>query len=115
MSDVNSLPSPDLGQNPTTNAACEEEQRAFLRLLPKLLATYRGQYVAVHKGNVIADGQDQVEVAKQAYARAGYLPIHVGLVSDERSRPVRMPSPHFPGRMSRHSGDFPRTSRRPSS
>jgi hypothetical protein len=95
MSDVNTLPAPDLGQNPSNNASWEQEQRAFLRLLPKLLATHRDRYIAVHQGNVIADGPDQVEVAKQAYARAGYLPIYVGLVIDEQPRPARIPSPRL--------------------
>ena len=72
---------------------------AFLRLLPTLLATHRGRYVAVHHGCVIAEGPEQVEVAKQAYARAGYVPIYVGLVTEEPSRPVRLPSPRLlPGR-----------------
>ena len=48
---------------------------------------------------VIAEGPDQIEVAKQAYARAGYVPIYVGLVTNEPPRPVRIPSPRlFPGR-----------------
>jgi len=99
MSDVTTLPAPDLGLKETTPAAWENEQRAFLRLLPTLLATHQGQYVAVHHGRVIAEGPDQVEVAKQAYARAGYVPIYVGLVTNEPPRPVRIPSPRlFPGR-----------------
>ena len=98
MSDVTTLPAPDLGLKETTPAAWENEQRAFLRLLTTLLATHQGQYVAVHHGRVIAEGPDQVEVAKQAYARAGYAPIYVGLVTNEPPRPVRIPSPRlFPG------------------
>jgi len=99
MSDVSTLPAPDLGLKGTTPAAWENEQRAFLQLLPTLLATHHGQYVAVHHGCVVAEGPDQVEVAKQAYARAGYVSIYVGLVTNEPPRPVRIPSPRlFPGR-----------------
>jgi hypothetical protein len=99
MSNVTTLPAPDLGMKETTPAAWENEQRTFLRLLPTLLATHQGQYVAVHHGRVIAEGPDQVEVAKQAYARAGYVPIYVGLVTNEPPRLVRIPSPRlFPGR-----------------
>jgi hypothetical protein len=99
MSDMTTLPAPDLSLKEATHAAWEEEQRAFLRLLPTLLATHRGRYVAVHHGCVIAEGPEQVEVAKQAYARAGYVPIYVGLVTEEPSRPVRLPSPRLlPGR-----------------
>jgi hypothetical protein len=98
MSDVTTLPAPDLNLKEATHTAWEEEQRAFLRLLPTLLATHRDQYVAVHKGCVIADGPDQVEVAKRAYALAGYVPIYVGLVTDEPPRPARLPSPRrLPG------------------
>jgi len=99
MSDMTTLPAPDLSFKEATHAAWEEEQRAFLRLLPTLLATHRGRYVAVHHGCVIAEGPEQVEVAKQAYARAGYVPIYVGLVTEEPPRPVRLPSPRLlPGR-----------------
>ena len=79
----------------TTPAAWENEQRAFLRLLPTLLASHQGQYVAVHHGRVIAEGPDQIEVAKQAYARAGYVPIYVGLVTNEPPRPVRISLPRL--------------------
>jgi hypothetical protein len=95
MNDVDTLPPPDLRSEPTISAAWEGERRAFLRLLPSLLTTHEGQYVAVYHGGVIAEGQDQVEVAKLAYSRAGYVPIYVGLVTDERSRPVRLPSPRL--------------------
>jgi hypothetical protein len=55
--------------------------------------------VAVHQGRVISEGPDQVEVARQAYARVGYAPIYVGLVTQEPPRPVRIPSPRLlPGR-----------------
>jgi hypothetical protein len=95
MSDVTTLPAPELNLEEGIHAAWEKEQRAFLQLLPTLLATHRGQYVAVHKGLVVAEGRDQVEVAKQAYARVGYVPTYVGLVTDEPSRPVRVPSPRL--------------------
>jgi hypothetical protein len=77
------------------HAAWEEERRAFLRLMPTLLATHEGRYVAVHQGCVIAAGPDQVEVARQAYAQAGYVPAYVGLVAAGPSRPVRLPSPRL--------------------
>jgi hypothetical protein len=93
MSDVTTLPAPDLSFEDASHAAWEEERRAFLRLLPTLLDVDRGHYVAVHGGCVIARGPDQVEVAKRAYALAGYVPIYVGLVTDDPPRPLRIPSP----------------------
>jgi hypothetical protein len=99
MNDLTTLPAPQLNLEPASSAAWEEERRAFLRLLPTLMAAYRDQYVAVHQGAVIAHGPDQVEVAKQAYARAGYILIYVGLVTDEPLPPARIPSPRLlPGR-----------------
>lgn len=95
MSDVTTLPAPDLSLDDVTHAAWEEERRAFLRLLPTLLATHEGQYVAVYQGCVIAAGPDQVDVAMQAYARAGYVPVYVGLVTAVPPRPVRLPSPRL--------------------
>jgi hypothetical protein len=95
MSDPTTLPAPDLGLKDAAYDSWEEQRRAFFRLLPALLATHRGQYVAVHEGCVIADGPDQVEVAKQAYTRVGYAPVYVGLVTDEPPRPVRIPSPRL--------------------
>jgi len=96
MSDVTTLPAPDLDLKETKHSAWENERRAFFRLLPTLLATHQGQYVAVHLGRVIAEGVDQIEVAMQAYARAGYVPIYVGLVTTDPPRIVRMPSPRLP-------------------
>ncbi len=96
MSDVTTLPAPDLGLKETTHSAWENEYRAFLRLQPTLLSTNRGQYVAVYGERVIAEGPDQVEAAKRAYALAGYVPIYVGLVTDQPPRPIRIPSPRFP-------------------
>jgi hypothetical protein len=99
MSDVTTLPAPDLSLKDAVNVSWEEQRRTFFRLLPTLLATRRGQFVAVHDGRVIAEGSDQVEVAKQAYAQVGYVPIYVGMVSEEPPRPVRIPSPRLlPGR-----------------
>lgn len=94
MSDLVTLPAPELNLQEAAASAWDGEQRAFLQLLPTLLATHRGQYVAVYRGRVIAEGPDQVEVAKQAYARAGYVPIYVGLVAEE-PQPVRIPSPRL--------------------
>jgi hypothetical protein len=99
MSDVTTLPAPDLSLKDPAYASWEEQRRAFFRLLPTLLPTHRGQFVAEHEGCVIAEGPDQVVVAKQAYAQVGYVPIYVGLVTDEPPRPVRIPSPRLlPGR-----------------
>ncbi len=90
MSDVDIPPAPDFASGQERHSAWEEEHRAFLRLLPTLLATHRGQYVAIYKAAVVAEGLDQIDVAKRTYARVGYVPAYVGLVTDEAPKPVRI-------------------------
>jgi hypothetical protein len=69
------------------------EQESFRRQLPDLLKTHRGQYVAIHEGRVLESGADKLEVAGRAYARCGYVPVYVGLVTDQPIPASRMPSP----------------------
>jgi hypothetical protein len=61
----------------------ERERRAFFRLLPGLLATHSGQYVAIHDEQVVDSGPDQLEVALRVQRRVGGVAIYVHLVSDE--------------------------------
>ena len=75
------LPSPSKG---------EREYQAFLRLLPGLLTTHPGQYVAVHDGEVVDADADDIALVRRVHAKVGYVPIHVGLVTDE-SQVVRLP------------------------
>jgi hypothetical protein len=69
----------------------EREYRAFQRLLPQLLSTYRGRYVAVHEEQVVDSDPDDIALILRVQARYGYLPIHVGLVSDATPAPLRVP------------------------
>ncbi len=71
----------------------QQERRAFLRLLPSLLPSHRGQYVAIHEGKVVESGPDKVVVGLRAYAKYGYVPIYVGLVTDEPIPVVRISGP----------------------
>jgi hypothetical protein len=96
MREVDILPAPDLDLTQGSQPGWEAERRSFYRLLPTLLATHRGKFVAIHNSSVVAEGLDQIDVAKQAYGRAGYVPIYVGLVTDEPPAPVRIPSPRLP-------------------
>ncbi len=59
----------------------EREYQAFLRMLPQLLATHRGQYVAVHEEQVVDSDADDIALIQRVHARVGYVPIHVGLVA----------------------------------
>lgn len=58
------------------------EQQAFRAMLPELLQTHAGKYVAIHDGKVVDSGDDQITVALRAYASYGYIPIYVALVTD---------------------------------
>ena len=71
----------------------EREYRAFLQMLPELLKTHRDRYVAVHEGRVVDDGDDELELASRVWAKYGYVPIHVDLVTDRPRPPERVP--HF--------------------
>jgi len=79
----------------------EREHAAFLDMLPTLLLAYRGKYVAVHNGMVAAVGDDPVATAMETYTKVGYVPIHVGLVTDEPQPRFRLPSPRLQKNMRR--------------
>lgn len=77
--------------SPPADDKWHQEQRAFYRLLGGLLATHRGQYVAIHNGQVIESGRDLVDVALRAYAAVGRQPVYVDLVEDHPLPPIRFP------------------------
>jgi hypothetical protein len=91
MSEPETLPAPVIDRPPRNK--WEREYRAFLRLLPELLKTHRGKYVAVHEEAVVDSGDDEIALTLRVYARYGYVPIHVGLVS-ERPPVARVPHSH---------------------
>lgn len=61
----------------------ERERRAFYRLLPQLLSTHRGQFVAIHDEQVAESGTDRMEIAMKVWQRIGGVDLYVGLVSEE--------------------------------
>ncbi len=72
---------------------------AFLRLLSGLLATHRGEYVAIHEEKVVDNGPDAAELAARAVRRFK-ADIFVGLVSEE-AEPVCRRGGDLHGRLSR--------------
>src|SRR5205807_1758117 len=68
----------------------QREYRAFLRLLPELLKTHKGKYVAIHEEQCVDTDEDKIALALRVYARYGYVPIQVGLVAEEQPV-VRIP------------------------
>jgi len=60
----------------------EKERQAFHQLLPSLLRTHRGTYVAIHGGQVVAQADTlfaSVDAARRAFGR---VPTYVDLVTD---------------------------------
>lgn len=76
---------------PPPSSKWEREYRAFQRLLPELLKTHRGRYVAIHEERVVESGDDLIALIKQVHAQYGYVPIHVDRVTEQPSPPVRIP------------------------
>jgi hypothetical protein len=68
---------------PPPRTKWEREYQAFQRLLPQLLATHRGQYVAVHNEQVVDSGDDKLALALRVLAKVGNVAIHVGRVTEE--------------------------------
>jgi hypothetical protein len=111
MSQTEALPAPVLA--PREENKWRREQEAFRRLLPDLLKTHRDQFVAVHEGRVVEAGRDKLAVAGQAYARFGYVPIYVRLVTDQppevarvrNRRATLIPRLRMPGERDESSAD----------
>ena len=69
----------------------EPNRTAFRRLLPELLKTHEGQFVAIYNGEVVDADTDNHELAKRIYSRK-LFPVYIQLVS-ERPRVIELPSP----------------------
>jgi hypothetical protein len=68
----------------------EREYQAFRRLLPALLATHAGKFVAVHEEKVVDSDTDDIALVQRVHANVGYVPIFVGFVADAQPL-VRIP------------------------
>jgi len=68
----------------------EREYAAFRALLPDLLKTHAGLYVAIHEGRVEDADVNELALAERVLTRLGNVSIHVGLVA-ERERVERLP------------------------
>ena len=95
MSEVIESPAPDITFTGRPETRYERERRAFRELLPDLLKTHFGQYVAIRDGQPVASGTDRVAVALEAYSRVGYGPLYLGHVTEELPQPARIPTPRI--------------------
>lgn len=68
---------------PAPRSKWEREYRAFRRLLPQLLPTERGRYVAIHGEQVVDRDNDEMALIQRVLRRVGNVDIHVGLVTDQ--------------------------------
>ena len=91
MNTTETWPAPELSTR--NDDKWRREQRAFHDLLPGLLHTNPGQFVAIHEGQVVESGDDKLAVARRAYDRFGYVPIFVSRVAAGPPVPARVPSP----------------------
>jgi hypothetical protein len=92
MSEVSTPPTFEVDMSTSPPSKGEREYHAFLRLLPDLLCTHRGQYVAVHEGKVVDADRDDIALVRRVHDRIGYVPIHVGLVTEQ---PMVVRVPHY--------------------
>lgn len=55
----------------------EAEKAAFERLEPDLMASYKGQYVAIRGGQVVDNDADKMTLITRVYQTSGYGPMYV--------------------------------------
>ena len=79
---IPTLAPPEFQQPPPRNK-WEREYRAFHRMLPELLNTNPGKFVAVHEERVIDSDSDEMALIARVLARLGNVDIHVGLVTEQ--------------------------------
>jgi hypothetical protein len=101
MSDTINIPAFEVQLPTPTLSKGEREYRAFLRMLSGLLKTHPGQYVAVHNEHVVDSDTDDIVLVQRVHGKIGYVPIHVGLVTDPQ--PVSRYS-HYRERPTRSDG-----------
>ncbi|MDQ3247631.1 MAG: DUF5678 domain-containing protein [Chloroflexota bacterium] len=69
-----------------------QEVAAFERLKPELLKKYPQRVVAIHQGQVVAVGDNRMDVLGILLDRLGPVPCYIEWVEQETPRRVRMPS-----------------------
>jgi hypothetical protein len=67
----------------------EREHGAFRRLLPELLLSERGKYVAIHEEQLVDSDSGEKALFVRVIGRIGNVDFHLGLVSEEPERIFR--------------------------
>ncbi len=65
------------------------EQAIFEKMRPALLTKYRGQYIAVHNGQVVESAPDLRTLHHKVFVRFGFTPILHIQVTDEPERDIQ--------------------------
>ena len=76
-------------------AKIDKEQTIFEQRKPELLKRYRGQYIAMHNGEVVAHAADLNSLHKKVFARFGHTPILHKQVLPEPDRDLIIRSPRL--------------------
>jgi hypothetical protein len=74
---------PNVEWPPPARSKWEREYRAFRRLLPQLLQTHWGKYVAIHDERVFDCDADEMALILRVLGKVGNVDVHVGLVTDQ--------------------------------
>ncbi len=82
-------PAIDVSLAGTTPSKFDRERSAFFRLLPALLGTHLGQYVAIHNEQIVDCGPDRLSVAHRVHSKIGATDIYVELVDTGVRPPCR--------------------------
>ncbi len=75
--------------------AFEQEVAAFEKLKPTLLEQYTGKFVAIYQGNVVAIGDDKLNLLDEVRKRFGHVVCYIEKVAIDSPRTVRIPSLHI--------------------
>ncbi len=75
--------------------AFEAELAHFERLKPQLLQQYPDRFVAIYQGQVIAIGDDKMDLLATVQAEYGDVACYIGQVTEKGLRRVRMLSPRI--------------------
>jgi hypothetical protein len=71
-----------------------KDRAAFQEMLPTLLKTHNGKWVAIFKGELVDSAENISELSKRVYAHWGYQAIYMDEVRAE-PRVYRIPSPRL--------------------
>lgn len=75
-----------------TEPQFEQEVLAFERLKPRLLRQYPGRVVGIYQGQVVAVGDNRLDVLDQIWDKFGEVSCYVENVEPETPRRARIPS-----------------------